>query len=185
MPKILIIEDDNFLRLALEKKLKKEGFEVVTASDGEEGLQKIITELPDLVLLDIILPKKTGFGFLEDLKKDPNLKSMKNCIFCKIIKGKEPARIVYEDKDVICFLPKTIQVYGHTLIVPKKHYKDLYDIPEKLLSKLTITAKKLTLAYKKKIGATGVNLLHASGKDGQQSVFIFTFIFSQDLKMTG
>ncbi len=76
MPKILIIEDDNFLRLALEKKLKKEGFEVVTATDGEEGLQKIITELPDLVLLDIILPKKTGFGFLEDLKKDPNLKSI-------------------------------------------------------------------------------------------------------------
>ncbi len=76
MPKILIIEDDNFLRLALEKKLKKEGFEVVTASDGEEGLQKIITELPDLVLLDIILPKKTGFGFLEDLKRDPNLKSI-------------------------------------------------------------------------------------------------------------
>jgi histidine triad (HIT) family protein len=100
---------------------------------------------------------------------------MKNCIFCKIIKGKEPARIVYEDKDVICFLPKTIQVYGHTLIVPKKHYKDLYDIPEKLLSKLTITAKKLTLAYKKKIGATGVNLLHASGKDGQQSVFHLHF----------
>jgi histidine triad (HIT) family protein len=100
---------------------------------------------------------------------------MENCIFCKIIKGKEPARIVYEDKDVICFLPKTIQVYGHTLIVPKKHYQDLYDISEKLLSKLVITAKKLTLAYKKKIGATGVNLLHASGKDGQQSVFYFHF----------
>lgn len=76
MPKILIVEDDNFLRLALEKRLKKEGFEIVTATNGEEGLQKIITELPDLVLLDIILPKKTGFGFLEDLKKDPNLKSI-------------------------------------------------------------------------------------------------------------
>jgi len=66
---------------------------------------------------------------------------MRNCIFCKIIKGKEPARIIYEDEDVICFLPKTIQVYEHTLIVPKKHYKDLYDIPEKLLSKLIITSK--------------------------------------------
>jgi len=76
MPKILIVEDDNFLRLALEKRLKKEGFEIVTATNGEEGLQKIITELPDLVLLDIILPKKTGFSFLEDLKKDPNLKSI-------------------------------------------------------------------------------------------------------------
>ncbi|MFZ8847993.1 MAG: HIT family protein [Minisyncoccia bacterium] len=44
-------------------------------------------------------------------------------MFCKIIKGKEPARIIYEDKDVICFLPKTIQVYGHTLIVPKSIIK--------------------------------------------------------------
>jgi len=98
---------------------------------------------------------------------------MKNCIFCKIIKGKEHARIIYEDKDVICFLPKTIQVYGHTLIVPKKHYKDLYDIPENLLSKLAVTAKKLVIAYKKKIGATGANLFHTNGKDDQQSVFHF------------
>ena len=76
MPKILIIEDDQFLRLALEKKLKKEGFEVIVANDGEEGLAKLITELPDLVLLDIILPKKTGFNFLEDFRKDPNLKAI-------------------------------------------------------------------------------------------------------------
>jgi len=100
---------------------------------------------------------------------------MKNCIFCKIIKKQEPARIIYEDKDVICFLPKTIEVYGHTLIVPKKHYESLYDIPEKLLSKIIRIAKKLALAYKKKIGATGINLLHASGKDAQQSVFHFHF----------
>lgn len=76
---------------------------------------------------------------------------------------------------MICFLPKTIWVYGHTLIVPKKHYKDLYDIPEALLCKLIKTAKKLTLAYKKKIKSTGVNLLHTSGKTGQQSVFHFHF----------
>jgi hypothetical protein len=109
---------------------------------------------------------------------------MKNCVFCKIIRGKEPARIVYEDKDVICFLPTTIQVYGHTLVVPKKHYKDLYDIPEKLLSKLIITAKKLTLAYKKKIGATGVNYFMPAAKMANNLFFIFTFIFFQDLKMT-
>ncbi|GIW67039.1 MAG: histidine triad protein [Candidatus Parcubacteria bacterium] len=99
----------------------------------------------------------------------------KDCVFCKIIKRKEPARIIYEDKDVICFLPKTIHVYGHTLIVPKKHYENLYDIPEKDLIKLIKTTKKLTLIYKKKIKATGVNLLHASGKDAQQSVFHFHF----------
>ena len=100
---------------------------------------------------------------------------MKNCIFCRIIKKEVPAIIVYEDKDVICFLPNKIEVYGHTLIVPKKHYVDLYDIPEEILCKLNTVAKKLTLAYKKKINATGVNLMHASGKDGQQSVFHFHF----------
>jgi len=100
---------------------------------------------------------------------------MKNCIFCKIIRKEVPARIIYEDKDVICFLPNKIEVYGHTLIVSKKHYADLYDIPEGLLCKLTAVAKRLTLSYKKKIKATGVNLMHASGKDGQQSIFHFHF----------
>ncbi len=98
---------------------------------------------------------------------------MKNCIFCKIIARKEPARIVYENKNVICFLPKTIQAYGHTLVVPKKHYKDLYDIPPSLLCELIKVAQKLTKEYKRRIKATGMNLMHASGKDGQQSVFHF------------
>ncbi|MER3407008.1 MAG: response regulator [Patescibacteria group bacterium] len=77
MPKkILIIEDDNFLRLALEKRLKNEGFEIISALNGEEGFQKILTELPDLIILDIILPKKTGFILLEEIIKDPNLKTV-------------------------------------------------------------------------------------------------------------
>ena len=74
--KILIIEDDNFLRLALEKRLKNEGFEIISALNGEEGFQKILTELPDLIILDIILPKKTGFILLEEIIKDPNLKTV-------------------------------------------------------------------------------------------------------------
>jgi len=110
---------------------------------------------------------------------------MNNCIFCKIAKKEEPAKIVYEDNDVICFLPNKIEVCGHTLIVPKKHYADLYDIPEELLHKLTTVAKKLTLSYKKKINATGVNLMHVSGKDGQQSVFHFHFHLLPRLKNDG
>jgi len=100
---------------------------------------------------------------------------MINCIFCKIINKKEPAKIIYEDKDVICFLPNKVEVYGHTLIASKKHYVDLYDIPEDILSKLVRVAKKLTLSYQKKINATGANLMHASGIDGEQSVFHFHF----------
>ena len=98
---------------------------------------------------------------------------MENCIFCKIINKESPADIIYEDEDVICFLPRDIEIYGHTLVIPKKHYVNLYDIPADILSKVMEIARKLTLEYKKKIGATGMNLLHASGAEAHQSVFHF------------
>jgi histidine triad (HIT) family protein len=98
---------------------------------------------------------------------------MENCIFCKIVKKEVPSRVVFETDEVICFLPNKIEVYGHTLIVPKEHFSDLYDIPEALLEKLASVSKKLAVAYREKIGATGANLLHASGQDGEQTVFHF------------
>jgi DNA-binding response OmpR family regulator len=74
--KILLIEDDKFLRTVLEKKLSAEGFEVVSAIDGDEALEKIISDKPDIILLDIILPKKSGFLVLENIKKDPEFKKV-------------------------------------------------------------------------------------------------------------
>ena len=100
---------------------------------------------------------------------------MNDCIFCQIVNRKAPVKIIYENENVICFLPKKVEVYGHTLVVPKKHYADLYDVPAKILCDLVGVAQKLTLEYKQKINATGMNLMHASGKDGQQSVFHFHF----------
>lgn len=98
---------------------------------------------------------------------------MNSCVFCQTINKQIPAWIVCENKKVICFLPKEPEVYGHTLVAPKQHYADLYDIPEDILCELIKVVKKLTLAYKEKINATGMNLMHASGVDGQQSVFHF------------
>jgi DNA-binding response OmpR family regulator len=72
--KVLLIEDDKFLRRVLEKKLSAEGFELVSVLDGEEALEKIISDKPDIILLDIILPKRSGFLVLENIKKDPELK---------------------------------------------------------------------------------------------------------------
>jgi histidine triad (HIT) family protein len=95
---------------------------------------------------------------------------MENCIFCQIIRGEQPTKVVYEDENILCFLPKEIEVYGHTLIVPKRHFQDLYDIPKDLLCNLTEVIQILTKEYKVRINATGMNLLHASGRDGQQSV---------------
>lgn len=69
--KVLLIEDDKFLRSILEKKLKDAKFEVTTAVDGKEAIDKIVAERPDLILLDIILPHQSGFLILEEIKKDP------------------------------------------------------------------------------------------------------------------
>lgn len=69
--KILIIEDDEFLRNLIIRKLAEEGFDVVKADDGEEGLEKARTENPDLILLDLVLPKIDGFKVLNEIKKDP------------------------------------------------------------------------------------------------------------------
>ena len=71
MQKIVFIEDEVSLQQALSHVLKEEGYEVVSAYDGETGLAMVHNEKPDLVLLDLILPKLHGFTVLEKLKSDP------------------------------------------------------------------------------------------------------------------
>jgi CheY-like chemotaxis protein len=70
--RILVAEDDRFLRKAAETTLKREGYTVVTAADGEEALRAARAEPPDLVLLDLIMPKMQGFEVLRALKQDAN-----------------------------------------------------------------------------------------------------------------
>jgi DNA-binding response OmpR family regulator len=70
MKRILIVEDDRFLRKAAEAALRRHGFTVFTAANGEEGLRVARSELPDLVLLDLIMPGLQGFEVLKLLKQD-------------------------------------------------------------------------------------------------------------------
>ncbi|MDD5109714.1 MAG: response regulator [Patescibacteria group bacterium] len=70
-PVILLVEDDEFLSELYATKLNLEGFEVVTAADGKKGLKLAREKHPDLVLLDIILPKMDGFEVLKTLREDP------------------------------------------------------------------------------------------------------------------
>lgn len=93
-----------------------------------------------------------------------------NCIFCKIASGKAKAFTVYEDKEVMAFFDINPASIGHTLIIPKKHYQDIYSIPEKDLSKMMSVVKKLVLKYKEKLGVNECNILNANGKNAQQSV---------------
>ncbi len=76
MKKILFIEDEPALQKALSVSLKAQGFEVLSAFDGESGLKMVKDVKPDLVLLDLILPKMDGFAVLEELKKIPETKNM-------------------------------------------------------------------------------------------------------------
>ncbi len=70
MKKILIVEDEPVLQDALNTAFTTGGYEVIKAMDGEEGIRMALEQKPDLVLLDLILPKKNGFEVLESIKKD-------------------------------------------------------------------------------------------------------------------
>lgn len=74
--KILVVEDDRSFQSAIVEMLSQEGYETISAFDGEEGLAKLSQEKPDLVLLDIILPKKDGFEFLSQMKNNPETKEV-------------------------------------------------------------------------------------------------------------
>ena len=74
--KVLIIEDDQLIQRMYTKMFTFEKFEVETASDGEEGLDKARTVKPKIILLDVMMPKMNGFEVLEKLKLDPETKSI-------------------------------------------------------------------------------------------------------------
>lgn len=74
--KILIVEDEMFLLRAIKDKLTKEGYNVHTSENGKEGLEKTKSEKPDLVILDLVMPIKNGFSYLEDKAKDPDIKDI-------------------------------------------------------------------------------------------------------------
>ena len=78
MAKILLVEDDQFLSALLKTRLEKEKFEVIPAHDGPEALQSLRNTKPDLILLDIILPGKSGFDVLEEIRSDPQLQDKKD-----------------------------------------------------------------------------------------------------------
>ncbi|MDO8604633.1 MAG: response regulator [bacterium] len=73
MKKVLIVEDDEHISKVYEIKFAKEGIASCLVRSGEEAIPKIISERPDLILLDIMLPKKDGFSVLEDLQKNPDI----------------------------------------------------------------------------------------------------------------
>jgi len=76
MKKILFIEDESALQKTFRDILEKEGYQMISALDGESGLRLAKSEKPDLILLDLILPRKDGFEVLKELKEDESTKGI-------------------------------------------------------------------------------------------------------------
>ena len=74
--KILLVEDEDVVINILQKKLTEEGYEVLIARNGLEGLEKMRQINPDIILLDIVMPKMNGFEVMEEMQKDPDLKKI-------------------------------------------------------------------------------------------------------------
>jgi histidine triad (HIT) family protein len=98
---------------------------------------------------------------------------MEDCIFCKIAGGEIPSATIYEDDDFRVILDLGPATFGHALILPKAHYKDLTEIPDELLAKAAGLAKKVVITLKKELPCDGYNVIQNNGIAAGQSVFHF------------
>ena len=96
-----------------------------------------------------------------------------SCIFCKIVRKQIPASIIYENETVMAFLDIRPLNEGHTLVIPKKHYVDIFDTPEDQLSKVHTAAKLVSIAVKKATNAEGISIIQQNGKAAGQEIFHF------------
>ena len=97
------------------------------------------------------------------------------CIFCKIIKNEIPVIKVYETSKNLAFLDINPLTIGHSLIIPKKHAENIFDISPDDFKALMIDAEKLAKILKISLKAQGINLINSSGEIAGQSVFHFHF----------
>ena len=93
-----------------------------------------------------------------------------DCLFCKIVAGEIPSYKVYEDGDFIAILDRFPRNLGHTLIIPKEHFDDLFDLPGALAERLLPLARELAGKVKEATGCEGLNLVQNNGEASGQEV---------------
>ena len=94
-----------------------------------------------------------------------------SCIFCRIAQKKAPASIVYEDDAVMAFLDIRPLNEGHTLVIPKRHYAFVYEVPDEEVAHLYKLVKKVALAVKKGVKAGGITIAQQNEKAAGQDIF--------------
>ena len=93
------------------------------------------------------------------------------CVFCKIAAKEAPAHVVYEDDKVIAFMSIQPINVGHALVVPKKHYENIYEIPEEDVAYLYKIVKKIAHAVNKAVNAEGIRVVQNNGEAAGQVIF--------------
>jgi histidine triad (HIT) family protein len=94
-----------------------------------------------------------------------------SCIFCKIVQKQTPSSTIYEDEAVMVFVDIRPLNIGHTLIIPKAHFVDIFDIPYDLLSRVHKVSKQIASAVKKATNADGISIIQQNGKAAGQDIF--------------
>lgn len=92
-------------------------------------------------------------------------------VFCQAVRGENPVDKIYEDGLVMAFLDKYPKSEGHTLVIPKKHAENIYDIEEETLAQCHRIAKRIAIAMKKALKVDGILIMQANEKAGLQHVF--------------
>jgi histidine triad (HIT) family protein len=92
------------------------------------------------------------------------------CIFCAITVKQIPANIIYEDEKVLAFLDINPLTEGHTLVIPKNHAENIFDISKEDLKHISVVGQKIAIKMKEAIYADGVDLIQASGQAADQQV---------------
>ena len=98
---------------------------------------------------------------------------MENCIFCKIVQKDIPGKIIYEDDVCLAFLDLSQTTDGHTLVIPKKHYKNILEVNDETLTHLIVVTKKLANKIVKNLNANGVNIFTNANEIAGQTVMHF------------
>lgn len=98
---------------------------------------------------------------------------MEDCIFCKIVAGEMPSFKVYEDADILAFMDIKPFTRGHSLVIPKQHFENIFDISEDALQKVSVVAKKLSQKIKDVLAADSIRLSQSNGKVAGQDVMHF------------
>jgi histidine triad (HIT) family protein len=96
-----------------------------------------------------------------------------SCIFCKIVAKQAPSSVVYESGPVLAFLDIRPLTMGHTLVIPKPHYVDIYDIPKDLLCDVYAAVKVIAGAVRVATAADGISVIQQNGKAAGQDIFHF------------